>query len=1148
MSPNQEPLFSPPAATTLRVGMHVRIPHEPERTDSNFREYFLGRIEEIDTLADTIKVHLWHKQVDGDIKQEIIECQRQYVRRCHILPDSKVASVSLDAGGIVLMACEFEWVPGQFCDYYVQMDGQTLRLSESTLIAASHRGAPDPRHQMASYELQNPTWQQPRNALIESYSELRTATFGIEDLVGSRIMLLAHQAEVVATVLSDAECRYILADEVGLGKTIEAAVILKGLRRRHPKLRTLIVAPASLVAQWYFEIDHKFWMRFDQMRSGTDFTAYRESHGLIASHEQLTDEPGFADWVKKQAWDLLIVDEAHHVPQRKSLNIIVRTLSLNTPRVLLLSATPIQRHATEFYALLKLLNPQRYAGTFSRKQFEEMLKAQNELVRIVARIVPDLTPEFFDVDDFCEEMEIVQSLLQHDDQLEGFIAQIQEKREPPTQVLQAAQDAIAYISENYRLERRVIRNRRANLQIELPTRAVDEQYSYTPTRDEAATLDELHDYADRLLLLNDHSAPALEIVRLLFNAAFSSPQALMNLLDIRREALEVDAGHGDAELLEHLTVSVSPRSEPTRIQRLLTLLPQGPEEHEILGRVIYHLQQWQEETIHALDALPYRRAIPSGAHRFVQILHALDAHFRTQPQAKVVIFTHWPASLELLQPYVRKHVGKEAIFAFHIDLVEEELQDQVVGFQEATGQAVLLCDELGGEGRNFQMATLLIHLDLPWAPAKLEQRIGRVDRLGRQGEVLSIVPYASDQIEQDLYQIWQHAFELFTRSMSGMEIVLEGIQNELMASLRQGTRDGLTRLIPKMKARSRALREQVEEERYYEERAINRQRRDEFARISARYAAGTVLRDPLLNWASQAGLTNSYHYETDTAFYFPRKFSHASMQNAKFYEVPNMEEAAARSRRASNLRIEGTFNRSVAVVREDLVFFAPGSDPWTDAIIRNAIEADRGRCCAIQRDTPDIEENTILFDFAYRIQVDPRPLLALGHDPIHLLRAQGYLYAPMHRLILNFKGQHVASSDPVAQLIRDPFRRGRDIHQGQRGGQKPPIDWFKRHFPEEKWHPYLKRLFSRAERVLRDEFVFTNDLADEAQKTFDQAHRGLSASADWYIAQNLIPDAKAHRKSIELYSQISQALVAGLRQPLFTLESICCWILRPIGK
>jgi len=133
--------------------------------------------------------------------------------------------------GRILIHCSDAWIPGQFLDYYVLFDGEVevKRISEAEIRVSSFRQNPDPGEQLRHYEFQNPSWKSLRDQVIEGYSTLGNATFGVEDLVGSRIMLLAHQAEVVARVLSDAECRYILADEVGLGKTIEACVILKAL-------------------------------------------------------------------------------------------------------------------------------------------------------------------------------------------------------------------------------------------------------------------------------------------------------------------------------------------------------------------------------------------------------------------------------------------------------------------------------------------------------------------------------------------------------------------------------------------------------------------------------------------------------------------------------------------------------------------------------------------------------------------------------------------------------------------------------------------------------------------------------------------------------------------------------------------------------
>ena len=172
---------------------------------------------------------------------------------------------------------------------------------------------------------------------------------------------------------------------------------------------------------------------------------------------------------------------------------------------------------------------------------------------------------------------------------------------------------------------------------------------------------------------------------------------------------------------------------------------------------------------------------------------------------------------------------------------DEDLQKQVDLFQSNPGCRILLCDELGGEGRNFQIADQIIHIDLPWTPAQVEQRIGRIDRIGRSGDVLSLVPFAQGWPEEALFHLWQDAFQLFTRSMSGLEIALEGVQDELYRAVLQSVRHGWESVLPGMIERAEQLRAEVEEERYYEMATINDRLREEFSLLSEKYRDGRLL-------------------------------------------------------------------------------------------------------------------------------------------------------------------------------------------------------------------------------------------------------------------------------------------------------------------
>jgi ATP-dependent helicase HepA len=1133
---------------SLKEGMYIRVPVDTDRPDGEFRDYYLARIVGFDEIADTVIVMMENHSPGEDMIFQQYECPRIFAKRCHILSGTVFTHVVTKQRGIVLDACEDNWISGSLCEYYVRLEGQTIRLSESEMIVPSHRGDPNPKTQLYDYEFHHPSFKSRRDQLVECNVELQSATYGIEDLVGSRIILLAHQAEVVAKILSDEECRYILADEVGLGKTIEACVILKGLKRRHPNLRTLIIAPASLTSQWYFELDQKFWLKFAVVKDINRFITDPEIPGLIVSTEEVESSNQLSLWLQFQEWDLLIVDEAHHIHRKPNLFDNICTLSEAARRVLILSATPIQRRAHEFLSLLEIMNPAQYRS-IGLDDFNRILSAQYKLLRIVTSIVPDLRPDYFDPEDFQYEMSRVLELLSHDRFLKDLVENVRRGADSYDNGLQAAKETIAYICENYRIERRVIRNRRINLRIPLPKRNVDISYAYEPNSSEINTIDELHNYIDRFVHQHEKSPVSLEYARLLLHAAFSSPHALRELVEHRVKVVS-EPNHLTVKSVscEKLITSTSPRLEARRIRELITALRPIQDEEAVLAKLLWNLQRWLSESDILLGNLPYRSPIRQTQNRLARVLDAVYRNIEQELNPKILVFSSWLNTIKVLKNNLIKHYGRSSIAEFHSQLPTDELQNEVDRFQSDESCKILLCDELGGEGRNFQIANAIIHVDLPWTPAKLEQRIGRVDRLGREGLVTSIVPFAKEQVEHDLFRIWQDAFHIFSRSLSGMEIALEAIQDELLEALAVSSRNGLAEKLDEMISRAEELREQVEEERFYEEEAINQRRRREFNQLSEKYRDGSILRVPLLKWAVQAGLKHTYKKSTDTVRYYPAQFSINAMRNAKFAQVPNMEEALLRSRNKSSLWITGTFNRTIAVVREDLVFFAPGSDPWTDAIIENSMEADRGRSCAVRRISDQISEPWRGLELFYRIHIDARNLYGLGKDPIHLHRSQGYIYTPVYRLLISTDGVIVPSSHPLFKIIEPAFWDKVDSHLGKRSGDDAEIVSFKKLFPPDVWYQTLNYMFSVAEDYMRDEFSFTEDLALEAKEEFSRVANGMEAALHWRNNHDQHEDLIDELTTIKEYRQISQALIAGIQCPKWNLESACFWIIEPETK
>ena len=805
-------------------GMYVRVPLDVEYTGQNFRDFRLGHIQALDDIANTAKVRFYDQVED---EPEELELALEYLDRSFILPGTNCQFASNKQHGYILHRCSDILKDREFTEYYVLTEGATgvIRARENDLQVFRNRQDYDPRAQLSRYEFQNPTWRGPRNHLIEVYSELQNTTFGLDELVGTRLRLFAHQAEVIAQVLADTTCRYILADEVGLGKTIEACVILKGLRRRYAQLRTLIITPASLGMQWQHELDAKFWLKFPLIRNQERLTDFEGASCILCTEDLALDTTLWQE-VYQQHWDLLIVDEAHHIIKQPVLYQRIRQLSAKTQRVLILSATPVQRRKQEYFSLLALANPVRY-NIEHPDSFAQLLESQQKIVKRIA-ILSSLLSGDFDTEEFLEELEPILKLLKQDPVLTYQAKQVSSARDGGKQ---QARELLSYLSENYRIERRIIRNRRAHLTVPFPSRTLNTTYSYTPDTFEAETLDMLYEYLEKYIRQHRETPLVAEFVRIWMHAAASSPHCLLALINIRLAQLVRSPEQPSENELSAVQLATGPRQEKRRVERILTWAPRlSDEQTQWMEPLLHAVEHWLEQTQTLLEkaASSLSDLHNASTHRLLQVMNIVHALWNSPSKAKIILFSSWLPTLEALYPVLHKRYGGLAIARFTSAMSDEELQNQADRFQSNPSCRILLCDELGGEGRNFQIADQIVHIDLPWTPTQVEQRIGRIDRIGRSGDVLSLVPFARDWPEEALFHLWQDAFQLFTHSMSGLEIALEGVQDELYQATLQSVRHGWEQLLPDMVKRAEQLREAVEEERYYGMTMINNRLREEF--------------------------------------------------------------------------------------------------------------------------------------------------------------------------------------------------------------------------------------------------------------------------------------------------------------------------------
>jgi hypothetical protein len=1119
--------------------MYVRLPvpdGDGQEWNEDFRSFRLGKIQSIDALEGTLLASMFRHPLGAPFAQEDWKATTEHVFRCDIAPESLCIHEPTSEPGIVLEKVSDKSSLGEPAEYYVSVGGRITMFPEYDLIVPADAQDPDPRQQMLRYELQEPGWRALRDPVIEAIADLRNATYGLEELVGSRVLLLPHQAEVITRALAAHVCRFVLADEVGLGKTIEAAVILKGLRRRQPDGQSLIVAPASLTYQWQQELNAKFWMDIPVLDRNTEDVD--SANGLIVSAEDVAGDPRIRNVVLGSEWNCLVIDEAHHIRKNETLKNTVIELSRFAESVLVLSATPIEQRGGEYLDLLRIMDPHRY-GPLKEETFQQLLDAQASIRSSIEYIRPTLTPSLYDSDEFTDELSTLGSLLPQDYYLSDALDDAQASGSVK---LERALEIVTHVNTHYRVEDRVLRNRRAHLEADLPSRALETRSAYDPSDSELEALDTVLDYGEAVLTA-DPSPVAQEYVRLLIHGSLSSPQAIGSLLAQRSSSLvAVSLG---TTLNDDMLIVRNQRDEPMRIRSIVNSLPAFSNEAAQVEGTLRAVLDWERKTTEELGEVTLRvlGAQEANQNRLVSVLQAVHK-FTQQTErgslGKVIVFSSWPSTLDVLGEHLTRIYGARCFAQFRAGMNEQDLEKAADIFQVDRTCQILLTDELGGEGRNFQIADAIVHVDLPWSPARIEQRIGRVDRLGRTGQVISVIPCAIGTVEEDLFNIWNSVFQLFSQSMSGLEIALEDVQSDLVGSLRESVRHGLNRLIPNLDRRIDDVRQQVERERFFEEGAINKRRRSEFQRIRDKYRDGKILERSVSAWASRAGLKHDYDQQSGITTFFPKHFNSKSMENANILTLPDMDEAIRRAGRRFTQSIRGTFSRDLAIQREDLVFFAPGDDPWFDWIVQNAERADRGRCCAIFRRSPHVSRPWKGLEVLYRIEVDPRPLYEIAASEIHLVKAQGYLNFPTYRVYISEAGDVLSGTSEFARATSSPYGRNgvKDVHFGQRSGTKSPLSQFKRSYPSDVWNELSSSLLRKADEVIQEEFSFMQELGEEARVELEDALRTANAIQSWQQDHlgmtKASPDNTTDRAIID-------ALVEGISRPRIRLESACYW-------
>ena len=877
------------------VGCYYRCPIEVEAGDKNHpRFYVLAQVVEYNEIADAVKTEMHDLLGSGEYYGDLFRRNlffAQDVTRCEAAPGGVVEG-SWGRGTIVSRASE-PYAEDQPYWYWVKLpNGKCVKACETDIKLDYSQMNYSPEKQLRAYEFQHPTWFINHLKVSKNLHLVNNATYGFKVLAGCRAFLLPHQISTVARCFETTPVRYMLADEVGLGKTVEACSILSILKSENSSLRVLIIVPGALVSQWKNELHYKYGIE----------AAIASSRAAVCllPMEDIDKSKAILD----ATWDLAVVDETHRLLAQDEWYKQIQILSRNVTHILLLSATPIQDRNEEYRRLLALLNPEQYEN-MTAERFAWMVKRQKRIQKSANLLLGYLEryDEYTEI--ILDDLKTIVETLE-DSALEKMVEEIDLNAED--QGLSMVKRALAYICENYRIERKVIRNRRQLISEKMAQRTLN-AISYSP------------------LSLNEN---------------YNEIGAIQNTL-----AYLADNGEDDEEYVTQVAMPLlaSLFSSPWAFEDTLRRLKIDD------GILVDSAAAWrqQAENEHSLVNVALDEDPDLIKGRLMSIMNYIDQEtdILDDENCKIVVFTAFNATLtEFLKLFNSRYteMGIHAV-AFGKHMSRDELEDSVYAFQNDPECRVIICDETGGEGRNFQNAEQIIHIDLPWNANALEQRIGRLDRLGRDPEmdVKSVVIYAEGSVEEQLFHIWRDGMKLFEQSLSGLEIITGELNELIVEALLDDYYNGLTNAFDDILDQAEEMRESVEDEQDFDLGAtLYRPLAQGIDNVLSIYANedDNLFATAMIGWGKQAGLTPEPPTRTGLIEFREGAFSVNAARQSLFIP-PNWSRYENSSIMRREGKILGSFNRKTAALREDVLFFAPG-DAVYDTIISTAIQLKTG--------------------------------------------------------------------------------------------------------------------------------------------------------------------------------------------------------------
>ncbi len=859
-------------------------------------------------------------------------------------------------------------------------DGLSAVVSELELIPLSLEEESDPLLQLASLSPQSYSIFKTREQLVEALARTLREGSGLRALLSSRIDLRPHQAFVAGVVMLDRSRRYLLADEVGLGKTIEAGIVIHDLLTQKPKARILVLCPGALTQQWLCELYAKFGgqvFSLLDLYAGKQLKWQNVRKAIVSTTHAAYDIPSELAGLR---WDMVVVDEAHHLLASPTLYDFVKHLSSEASSLLLLSAIPAQRREDDFLRLLALLEPKKYTdqGNIALERFRTLYAKQSDIGRRLRRLTRKATDAEAGDATSEEVITFARRLLElHPLNDDAVLKEMIDALDTQGgDFAEKTRGILHYVADHYRINRRILRNRRQRLIEEGQLQPIIRKFvplAYQPEQLEIETGDALDAIIRTLRNVDSDFDLATPFARTALQSLIlpsTASEFIQKLMDAEEGKLNSKGkdflsmgyifGYEDWEFYSELLC--------TSVRQFIP--------HNLIEHALNRATAWQNS----------RR----GLARLKALIEFLSPKQQNHSRPKLLIFAGFPGAVEELAVALRNEFGKESVREFRHNLEQEEKEQNVREFQTQAKTWLLISDETGGEGRNFQFADELVHFDNPWYAARVEQRIGRLDRLGRDRvrlDVISNVFFSEGSVEAGLVHCYHEGLRIYDQSISGLEFALKDVEQTIVDVALHSGYDGLITHAQELHQRAEQERAEDASEAVLDEASFELKAAERFRNVSQVQSAETGLESAFVEYFRMISAERSVREIHDQAS--PLGIWKFKADNVRYGQLPNLQK----NREGTLDEYRGTFRREIAQQRPELNFFSIGNELF-DAVIESLTQHPTGRtyaiACSIAKRQPWIG-----FEFVFYATADVDVLgdnLGLGNQarsiftgrPIHL--------------------------------------------------------------------------------------------------------------------------------------------------------------------